>query len=412
MRASLSDSSRFERRCERSLIRPPEWRASQQLSQLFAVLFALATVISVPCVSFADRWYEDFERAVELIGDGNCSREALQLLGAAVVDKPRPRLNARTIAVQSIDYLPYYQLARAHLACGDSDSTRYYLDISREKGVAPANLLNDLEQQLAMLKVRVETDIEPVVDSEDLARQVKAVTETIRRARLLAGQVASRKVDRRFAQFFQDNSSLLESASAELRNAEEQLNEGTLNRDLEAIDAASETATGAVRAYTDIAEQIALLEAITPTATPVVAQPSPTATAIPLRPSPTAVMARPTQRPTAIVPNLTAPPRQPSTREVPASLRLAAAEYLRGEYDDVVNLLDPDKFSGEREQAAAYLLRAAAQFSVYCLDGRQDEKRLIEIRRNLAQFVELRPELQPDSRFFSPEFVQLFRGAR
>ena len=375
-----------------------------------AIFFALATTFGSPCVGFADRWYEDYERAVDLIGNGNCSREALQLLGAAVVDKPRPRLNARTIAVRTIDYLPYYQLARAHLACGDADSTRYYLNSSREKGVTPASLLNELEQQLTELEAQVKPDTDPEVDPEELAGRVRTVTETIRQARSLSSQVESRRADRRFSRYFQDNSSLLESAAAELRDAEEKLNEGTLNRDLGAIDAASATATRAVRAYSNISDQLIALERITPTAIPIIVQPSPRATPVPALPSPTAVVALPTPRPTAIVPDFPGESSPPQTREVPASLRRAAAGYLRGEYRDVVSLLDPDEFSGKREQAAAFLLRAAAHFSVYCLEGRQEKKQLIEVRRDLARCVELHPELQPDPRFFSPEFVTLFRG--
>jgi len=366
---------------------------------------ALTTVISVPCLCFADRWYEDYERAIELIGDGDCSREALQLLGAAVVDKPRPRLNARTIAVRTIDYLPYYQLARAHLACGDADSTRYYLDSSREKGVTPKSLLNELEQQLTELEAQVKPDTDPEVDPEELVRRVGTVTETIRQARLLASEVDSRRADLRFSQYFQDNSSLLKSASAELRNAEEQLNEGTLNRDLGAIDTASVTAVRAVRAYSNISEQLVALERITPTAIPVVAQTSPSATSVLLRPSPT-------PSPTAIVPDLMDPSRPPPTREVPTSLRLAAAGYLRAEYEDVVTLLDPSEFSGEREQAAAYILRAAAHFAVYCLEGREDEDRLDTVLQDLAQSREIDASLQLDPRFFSPEFVTLSRSPR
>jgi len=371
---------------------------------------ALTTVISVPCPCFADRWYEDYEKAIELIGDGDCSPEALLLLGAAVVDKPRPRFNARTIAVKKIHYLPYYQQARAHLACGDSDSTRYYLDISREKGVAPANLLNDLEQQLTELEVQVKPDTDPEVDPEELARRVGTVTETIRQARSLAGQVESRRSDGRFSRYFQDNSGLLDRAATDLRDAEENLNEGTLNRDLGTIDAASATATRAVGAYANISEQLIALERITPTAIPVSLQPTPRATPVQAPPSPTPVVALPFPRPTTIVPDSPGETSSPQTREVPAPIRHAAAGYLRGEYGGVVNLLDPNEFSEKREQAAAFLLRAAAHFSVYCLESRQDETQLIEIRIDLARCVELHPDLQPDPRFFSPEFVTLFRG--
>ncbi len=412
MRASLSNFSRSGRQSEHSLIDSAGWRIRQPPLRLFAVLLALTTVISVPCPSFADRWYEDFERAVELIGDGTCSREALQLLGAAVVDKPRPRLSARTIALRTVDYLPYYHLARAHLACGDIDSTRYYLDSSREKGVAQANLLNELEQQLAEFEAQAKPETEPEVAPEELAGRVRTVTETIRQARSLASQVESRRADRRFSRYFQDNSGLLEGAAAELRDAEEKLNEGTLNRDLGSIDAASATATRAVRAYSNISEQLIALERITPTAIPIIVQPSPRATPVPALPSPTAVVTLPTPRPTAIVPDLPGETSPPQTREVSASLRRAAAGFLRGDYEDVVANLDPVRFPEKREQAAAYLLRAAAHFAMYCLAGRDEEERLDSVRQDLVQWRNIDDSLLPDPRFFSPEFVALSSGLR
>jgi len=410
MRTVLAGSLRSERNRDYLFINSTSRRNRRLPPSALAVLFALATMLGSPCVGFADRWYEDFERAVELIGDGNCSREALQLLGAAVVDKPRPRLSARTIALRTVNYLPYYQLARAHLACGDADSTRYYLDSSREKGVAPANLLNELEQQLAELEAQAKPDTEPEVDPEELAGRVRTVTETIRQARSLAGQVESRRADRRFSWYFQDNSGLLERASAELRDAEEKLNEGTLNRDLGAIDAASAIATRAVGAYSDISGQLIALEQITPTAVPVIEQPSPRATPVPALPSPTAVVARPTPRPTAIGPDIPRATRPSQARPVPAPLRRAAAGYLRGEYGDVVDLLRPRELSGEREQAAAFLLRAAAHFAMYCLAGRDDEERLGSVRQDLVQWRNIDDSLLPDPRFFSPEFVALSRG--
>ena len=72
-----------------------EWRTREWPRVLRALgwLFFTAVVVIYPFDCAAARWYEDYQRAVDLIGDGECSREALQLLGAAVVDKKKPRLN-------------------------------------------------------------------------------------------------------------------------------------------------------------------------------------------------------------------------------------------------------------------------------------------------------------------------------
>ena len=360
--------------------------------------------------SFADRWYEDYERAVNLIGENNCSREALQLLGAAVVDKPKPRLGARTIAVKTIDYLPYYQLARAHLACADADSARYYLGMSRERGVAPADLLDALDRRLTEFESQPTDQPVPEFDPEELAALVREVNSTVRQARTSADQISRARGDQRFAVLFDSQASVLERAATDLRFAEEQLGEGTLRRDRAAIENAAAAASRALQTYTGVQAEITTIRQRAPTATPFVPVPTAAATRIPPRPaSPTPRLTGPEPTDVPIAPRLNPPALPTNPGEVAESLRRAAANYLDADYRLVVRGLSPGEFLTIHERAAAYLLRAASHFALYCLGGRVDEEALGDARRDLQRCRDTDPSLEPDRRLFSPEFVALFQ---
>lgn len=378
------------------------------------VWIAVAVVVlGFPADSSAARWYEDYERAVELIENGQCSREALQLLGAAVVDKPKPRRNARTIAVKTIDYLPYFQLARAHLACGEADSARHYIEESRRRGVAAAADLDDLERQATELDNRAGAGggSAPAVDLEELAGLAKQAQETIRKAISASERVNSRRGTDWLAAFFSANQDALTNARDDLATAQEALNEGTLKQDRAAIRNAESYASRALVVFTGLESEMAALQPPEPTPEPVVARPTP-------RPTPTsppvATPARaepvPTPRPTPR-PVTTAESERTSSAlpEVPASLRHAVSDYAAAAYEDVVRGLEPDEYRPTAQQAAAHLLRAAANHAIYCLDGRRDNERIERVRADVGRSRELDPSLLPDPRFFSPEFIALFR---
>lgn len=96
----------------------------------------LLSMVVFTVETHAGRWYEDYSDAVTLMESGKCSVEAIQLLGAALVDHPKARKTARTIAVRTIDYLPYLQLAKAYQRCGADRLSRQYLQLSRMHGAA------------------------------------------------------------------------------------------------------------------------------------------------------------------------------------------------------------------------------------------------------------------------------------
>jgi hypothetical protein len=361
-----------------------------------------------PAVCLGARWYEDYQAAVDLIADGECSREAIQLLGAAVVDKPRPNLTARTIAVRTIEYLPYFHLARAHLACSEVDSARYYLNVAREEGVAPADQLHSLEQQVEDLEARTVQDAGREVAEEELTRLVREVNDNIRRAQSLAEQVNSRRGDERFAAVIQEHSARMSRAAEDLSYAQDMLTEGTLQRDRSIIGNASTAALRALQAYSQVQSEITAVQLATPTPTdtPVVVPVLPSATPTSV---PTPVMLIPTARPTPVPVPPTPTPTPRDRAEIPPQLRRAARDYLEAEYEVVVQTLSPAALPRPREQAAAHLLRAAAHYALYRLSGGSNEDHLSQARQDLDSCRQIDPEVRPDPRFFAPDFVTLFR---
>ena len=369
-------------------------------------------VVGFPGDSSAARWYEDYERAVELIEDGQCSREALQLLGAAVVDKPKPRRNARTIAVKTIDYLPYFQLARAHLACGEADSARHYIQESRRRGVAAAADLDDLERQATELANQSGAGggSAPAVDLDELAGLAKQAQETIRQAISASERVNSRRGTDWLQAFFSANQSALNKAREDLTMAQEALNDGTLKQDRAAIQNAEAFASRALLVFTGLESKMAALQPPEPTPESIAARPTP-------RPTPTSPPVAtpaggervPTPRPTPRPIGTESQPASPARQEVPASLRQAVSDYAAAAYEEVVRGLEPEEYRSAAQQAAAYLLRAAANHAIYCLDGRRDDDRIERVRADVGRSRELNPSLLPDPRFFSPEFIALFR---
>ncbi len=110
------------------------------------LILVVLTLAATPAA--ADRWYEDYQRAVALVETGECSTEAIQLLGAASVARPEAGRKARTYALRNLDYLPYYQLARAFLACDHPALVSRFVESSRTQGAATAEELAAVEKQL------------------------------------------------------------------------------------------------------------------------------------------------------------------------------------------------------------------------------------------------------------------------
>lgn len=128
------------------------------------------------CTTHAGRWYEDYRDAVALVEGGECSVEAIQLLGAALVDHPDAERMARTIAVRTIDYLPYLQLAKAYQHCGADRLSRQYLQLSRMHRAAG-------EEEILTVESKLITDSNGASNIDEI-RQCKDELDLVRSERM------------------------------------------------------------------------------------------------------------------------------------------------------------------------------------------------------------------------------------
>ncbi len=106
-----------------------------------ALLLAAAVVspLSTPGTAHAQTyWFEDYERAVDMIDDGRMA-EASALLERLVREHPLPQASVRVPGDRFINYLPYYQQARVQLHQGDTTAASRSLDICEAFGVAKQN---------------------------------------------------------------------------------------------------------------------------------------------------------------------------------------------------------------------------------------------------------------------------------
>ena len=78
-------------------------------------------------------WFETYQKAVELIEDGDCA-QASGLLDGLIRNRPQPELAVRIPGNQYIDYVPYYQRARAQLDLGQIQDAAQSLDLSFRYG--------------------------------------------------------------------------------------------------------------------------------------------------------------------------------------------------------------------------------------------------------------------------------------
>ena len=104
-----------------------------------ALTVALIVVAVAATPSFAEPyWFERYQRAIELIEDGEAI-EASPILDDLIVHRPRPMVAVRLPGSLYIDYLPYYQQARARLQQGDAEAAAINLDLSLSYGQVTAS---------------------------------------------------------------------------------------------------------------------------------------------------------------------------------------------------------------------------------------------------------------------------------
>lgn len=96
----------------------------------------------------------------------------------------------------------------------------------------------------------------------------------------------------------------------------------------------------------------------------------------------------------------------------PATLRAAAAAWLRGDYHEVIERLEEIPYRDPKNRGHCLLLRAAAHHALHALDD--EPAGLTRARADLRELRATLPGLAPSSMAFSPDFLRLFEltGAR
>jgi len=96
-------------------------------------------------------------------------------------------------------------------------------------------------------------------------------------------------------------------------------------------------------------------------------------------------------------------------RTPPAELKKVVAEYLAGNYEETIQLVDPLSFSDERARIQALLFRAAASYRLYILSGETATQSLQQAESDIREIKGLSQGFSPYIPAFSPKFLDLFR---
>jgi hypothetical protein len=367
------------------------------------VVFSLA--VGTPTECEAARWYEDYDLAVEHIEAGQCSTEAIEALGAAVVDKSKPKRGVRTYAQRRIDYLPYYQLARAHLLCGNTDLASQYLERSRSFNIASEAELSPVEARLKTLLAA--TNVQPTappIDREALDNRLLAAQQNLEAARgALSSTDASLAEANEVGTGNPRWSDQRDNSASRIDSLADALSRYHEEGDLLALADAAHSATEITRSLDQLTVQInqsvkerrAALEP-KPTSPMVVAQ---------VRPTPTPRSHRPTTG------NTTDPTPTPAL--ISNDLRTAAAAFLAGNYDSVTTILERVSLANSKAQAAALMIRGAAHLSLAMTEENSSsvESHTEKGKTDLWASRRLNPEIRPDPSFFPPPVIEVFNQA-
>jgi hypothetical protein len=123
---------------------------------LAVLALVVVAVLGTGLVEAKTYWFEKYLRAVELIDKGQPG-QAVELLEELILRDPVPSAAIRIPGNQYIDYLPYYQTARAQAALGDLDTAGLFLKRSHNCGALAQSRrrhtkeLNKLQQSLGAL---------------------------------------------------------------------------------------------------------------------------------------------------------------------------------------------------------------------------------------------------------------------
>ncbi len=345
----------------------------------------------------AARWYEDYQNAINQVEAGECSPEAIESLGAAVVDKPKPQIGKRTYAQRRIDYLPYLTLARAHFLCGNIKLARQYLEKSRSYGVAPQTDLERLEAKItAALKVSAPTPT-PTLDPQALRQRYDKAQRALSEARAANARLknslgaAAQILEKPPADWKSEEG----SAASRISDLGSEIERAKKGGNLLAL---ADATTRAASITLDLEKLQSRVDQRVEARRKELEEPEPTPTPQPL----------PTRAPAALQPQPIPTPVD-SGPEVPDSLYKATLAFFAGDYPSVLRHLESINAPDSRMRAASFLLRAAARLNSARLAEEEESGKLRTLAaEDLAQVKALAPGLKPDPAYFSPSLIRLF----
>ena len=96
----------------------------------------------------------------------------------------------------------------------------------------------------------------------------------------------------------------------------------------------------------------------------------------------------------------------------PRELTAAAKALFQGDYEEVLGVLEGIRFPGPKARSHALLFQAAARYSLYISGGETEEALLAAARQDVLEYRNNDQPRSPDSKAFSPRFVEFFLAQR
>lgn len=112
-----------------------------------SVSFLILVLIEINGGLFADKWYNNYERALKAVDSQNWA-EAVSYLQEALNDKPTPNPEAKTTGLRFIKYIPYYYLGLSYYKLGKYKEAAAAFKSSLDYGVIRSipDLFSSLEK--------------------------------------------------------------------------------------------------------------------------------------------------------------------------------------------------------------------------------------------------------------------------
>ncbi len=107
-------------------------------NKISVLLMCVIFYFSLSSVLLAEKWYESYDRALELIEDGNYG-SAVSILNRLIISEPEPDENKRTYGTNFIEYYPYYYMGLCYYQQKNYSQAVTWLSMSKQKGAVSEN---------------------------------------------------------------------------------------------------------------------------------------------------------------------------------------------------------------------------------------------------------------------------------